>query len=121
MDSAMCSLEELGDAVYAFVADYFGEVERASEEDVRASAEVAREAISAGSPRRSGKYARGWVAEPDAEDAGAKAYRVHNRAKPGLTHLLEKGHGGPHPAGPHPHIAQGAQAGIDELERRING
>lgn len=59
--------------------------------------------------------------EPDAEDPGAKAYRIHNKAKPGLTHLLEKGHGGPHPARAHPHIADAAQAGVDDLERRMNG
>ena len=121
MSGATCDLDGLGAAVLELCGEYVAEVERAAEEDVRAAAETARDAIRDGSPRRGGKYARGWVSEPDAEDASAKAYRIHNRAKPGLTHLLEKGHGGPHPAGAHPHIAAGAQAGMDELERRIHG
>ena len=116
-----CTLEDLGDEIAAIVADYAAEVERAAEEDVRAAAQAALEAVKAGSPVKGGKYAQGWAMEPDAEDPGAKAYRIHNRTKPGLTHLLEKGHGGPHPAGAHPHIADAAQAGIDELERRIHG
>lgn len=115
-----CTLEELGDEIYAAVAGYLDDVERASEEDVRAAAQVTLGAVIAGSPERSGRYARGWAMEPDAEDPAAKAYRIHNKAKPGLTHLLEKGHGGPHPAPPHPHIADAAQAGIDDLERRIH-
>lgn len=122
MDSASCSLEELGGAIFAIVEDYVGEVDDQLEEDVRASAEVARSAIAAGSPSRGrGGYAAGWRSEPDVEDMGGKAYRIYNKTKPGLAHLLEKGHGGPHPAGAHPHIASGAQAGFDELERRLNG
>lgn len=118
---ADCSLEDLGDEIAALVGEYVDEVDGALEEDVRAAADAARDAAEAGSPRKSGKYARGWVAEPDAESPTGKAYRVHNRAKPGLTHLLEKGHGGPHAARPHPHIADAAQVGMDELERRLNG
>lgn len=114
-------LADLGDEITAIVAEYFGEVERAAEEDVRAAADAALEAVESGSPRRTGRYGRGWVSEPDSEDMAAKAYRVHNRAKPGLTHLLEKGHGGPHPAPAYPHIAPAAQAGFDELERRMHG
>lgn len=122
MDSASCSLEELPDAVLALVDDYVGEVSEHLEEDVRASAETGRSAIAAASPSRGrGGYASGWMSEPDAEDAAGKAYRIYNKRKPGLTHLLEKGHGGPHPAGAHPHIAAGAQAGFDELERRLSG
>ncbi len=109
------------DEITAIVAAYISDVERQAEEDSRAAAKVALDAVKGASPRKSGKYARGWAMEPDAEDASAKAYRIYNKSKPGLTHLLEKGHGGPHPAGPHVHIAPAAEAGIAELQRRIHG
>ena len=114
-------ITELGDAVLALVGEYAGEVRSQAEEDSRAAAAVALESVKGASPRKTGKYARGWAMEPDAEDPSATAYRIHNKAKPGLTHPLEKGHGGPRPAGPHPHIAPAFEAGRAELERRIHG
>lgn len=117
---ASVDISALGDEVYAIVADYLDDVEHAAEGDVKAAADVGLKAVKAGSPKLTGRYSRGWASEPDGEDAAAKAYRIHNKSKPGLTHLLEKGHGGPHPAGAHPHIAPAAEAGIAELERRIH-
>ena len=114
---------DFGSELIAIVEDYISEVEDSAEEDSRAAAQVALDQLHAGGPytSRSGKYAAGWAMEPDAEEMQAKAYRVFNRRKPGLTHLLEKGHGGPFPAGAYPHIADAAEAGIAELERRIRG
>lgn len=44
--------------------------------------------LKATSPRRSGKYAKGWTYKK--EKSGACI--VYNKARPQLTHLLEKGH-----------------------------
>ena len=114
-------LEELGDEITAIVCDYVADVEDSAERDVRAVAQDVAADLQATSPRRHGGYAGGWVAEPDDEGASGSAYRIHNRKKPGLTHLLEKGHGGPHPAPAHPHIADAAERGFSELERRLHG
>lgn len=118
---ASVDITDLGSELSAIVGDYVDEVERAAEEDVRAAADVAVSELRATSPKRKGRYASGWASEPDAEDMSGKAYRVFNKTKPGLTHLLEKGHGGPHPAPAHPHIAAAAEKGASELERRISG
>ena len=40
------------------------------------------------SPKKSGEYASGWTVKQQDEDT----YIVHNKSKPGLTHLLENGH-----------------------------
>lgn len=117
---ASVDIADMGDEIVAVVAEYVGEVKDAAEEDCRAAAQVALDAVKAASPGR-GRYAGGWTMEPDAEDMSAKAYRIYNARKPGLTHLLEKGHGGPSPAPAHPHIADAAEAGIAELERRMRG
>ena len=44
--------------------------------------------LKATSPRRSGKYAKGWTYKK--EKSGSCI--VYNRSRPQLTHLLEKGH-----------------------------
>ena len=118
----MGSGDGFADELHAIVSGYIGEVDRAVEDDVRAAAQVTVDQLRGVSdPGHTGKYAGGWTMEPDAEDMGANAYRIFNKRKPGLTHLLEHGHGGPAPAGAHPHIADAAEAGFAELKRRLNG
>lgn len=39
---------------------------------------------------------------------------------PGLAHLLEKGHGGPGPAGAHQHIADAAEEAFRDFERQLD-
>lgn len=116
-----CGVEDLGDEICAIVRDYVSDVERSSERDVGEVAEHVAADLRATSPKRHGGYAGGWAAEPDGESASPSAWRIHNRKKPGLTHLLEKGHGGPHPARAHPHIAPAAERGMAELKRRLDG
>ena len=65
---------------------------------------VAKAAIKAGqrtaatlrnkSPKEkdSGKYAKGWGYKSEKGFGGSAGVTVHNKAKPGLTHLLENGH-----------------------------
>lgn len=116
-----CTPDNLGDEIAAIVGEYVSEVDLEAESDVREVADMVRDELRATSPRRKGGYAGGWVAEPEDVGATGTAYRIHNRKKPGLTHLLEKGHGGPHPAGAFPHIADAAERGFAELKRRLHG
>lgn len=116
-----CGVEDLGNEVAAIVGEYVSEVDREAENDVREVAGMVCDDLHATSPRRKGGYAAGWVADPEDAGASGTAYRIHNKRKPGLTHLLEKGHGGPHPAGAFPHIADAAERGFAELRRRLRG
>ena len=120
MDNAFCSADEIGGTLFALVSDYIDELENASGDDVRDCAQMVVDELHSTSPNMKGKYAGGWTMEPDAEDTTGKVYRIYNKSKPGLTHLLEHGHGGPAPAPAHPHIADAAQTGISELERRMS-
>lgn len=52
----------------------------------------------------SGDYAAGWSTRKYMDTYAHHRRTVYNRSLPGLAHLLEHGHGGPHPAGPHRHI-----------------
>lgn len=62
-------------------------VNRVLNESARDTAEEAADKLRNTSPRRSGAYANGWVA--DREDKG---WVVHNATNYQLTHLLENGH-----------------------------
>ena len=43
------------------------------------------------SPRKTGKYARGWKSKTTSDGSTGLTKSIHNRT-PGLTHLLENGH-----------------------------
>lgn len=99
--------------------DQWGEgVRKASREDCRAIGQDTAKALRSSSPRLTGRYRSGWTSSM--EDRGSYyTVRVYNSKSPGLTHLLEHGHGGPHPAPAHPHIERAANEAFAELERRM--
>ena len=77
--------------------------------------------VQAGSPVQTGGYQKGWAVKKTSAKAGQVSITVYNRKKPGLTHLLEKGHakrGGGRVAG-QPHIAPAEQYAVSELENKI--
>lgn len=63
--------------------------------------------VKAASPVRTGKYGKGWTSKVTTS-AGRGNYgrTVYNSPRYMLAHLLQNGHGGPHPAGAKPHIPQ---------------
>ena len=74
-----------------------------------------------GSPERYGGYKQGWAVKKTVDRSSQVSVTIHNRKKPGLTHLLEKGHakrGGGRVAGK-PHIAPAEEYAVNELEAAI--
>ncbi len=88
-------------------------IEEAGEETAKNLAADLREK----SPKDTGDYAKGWRYRKEAPGR----YRVYNKDKPQLTHLLEKGHakrgGGRVEA--KVHIKPAEERHIPQLERRI--
>ena len=124
MDSASVSVDELGSSLSAFLSGYVKELEDQAKEDVDAAARATEEELhewKGRTGRSTGKYAKGWTTSEDREVGAGYAVRVHNKSKPGLAHLLSKGHalrnGGFY--GGDGHVASAADTGIAELERRI--
>ncbi|KRM73009.1 HK97 gp10 family phage protein [Lacticaseibacillus brantae] len=81
--------------------------------------DVADEAVStlqSTSPKKAGKYAKGWAKQRD-----GNTVRVYNKTHAGLTHLLENGHakkdGGRTQA--QPHIGPAAAAAAKSFESKI--
>jgi len=59
------------------------------------------------SPKRTGRYAKGWTVKSERAHGKPTRYIIHNRDRPHLAHLLEHGHakrGGGRVQG-QPHIA----------------
>ncbi|MCI9190909.1 MAG: HK97 gp10 family phage protein [Lachnospiraceae bacterium] len=75
--------------------------------------------VKGAAPVRTGKYAKGWTSKnTDQGGRGTCGRTVYQRAKPGLAHLLQHGHGGPRPAGAHPHIPSDEET-AELLERNL--
>lgn len=84
---AKISIDGLENEIANALKEYTSEVEEGLE---KSKMKVARNAVStlkSTSPKSSGEYAKGW----GSVKRGTNRI-IRNRTKPGLTHLLEKGH-----------------------------
>lgn len=89
---------------------------------------VAKEAVKElklapleGRGSKKGHYKDGWTSKVESERAENIGIRVYNRKKPGLTHLLEKGHakrGGGRVEGI-PHISTAEENAAVNYEKRL--
>jgi hypothetical protein len=68
--------------------------------------------IKGKSPVMTGKYRAGWGSKIT-KQAGRGGYgrTVHNKTRYMLVHLLQNGHGGPHPARAHRHVPSDEEVG----------
>ena len=72
--------------------------------------------LKGSSPADTGAYAKSWSHRTDKEfTKGSKVYTTYNSKHYQLTHLLERGHGGPAPAPPHAHIKPAEKKWNDEF------
>lgn len=71
--------------------EYSVEVKRATNNSMDVVAKEAVTKLKNTSPKRSGKYARGWTVKRERGSGGINTETVHNRVYQ-LTHLLENGH-----------------------------
>lgn len=107
--------------VTAALEQYSQEVQDAVNEAAKEAAEVTQRQLKANSPKRKGKYARGWRIKKQ-EMGNLVSYVVYNGASPGLTHTLEHGHLARNQFGTYgrvraiPHIGDAADAGIQRFE-----
>ena len=64
------------------------DVQKAMDESINKVANEAAQKLRSSSPKKTGKYARGWRSKKDGEHCAV----VHNSTNYQLTHLLENGH-----------------------------
>lgn len=119
--STKIAIADLTRAVNDALTEYRDLTEEALKTAVTEVAKETKEIAKQGSPSRSGKYKKGWATKKTVDSSGEISITVYNRAKPGLTHLLEKGHakrGGGRVSGI-THIATAEDYAVEELEAKI--
>lgn len=110
------------DEITKALQEYTTEVEEGLEKAKEKATKDGAKALKASSPKKYGKYAKGWRAKKD-----GKAWVIHNATRYQIAHLLEKGHakrGGGRVSGK-AHIAPVEEQVIkqfeDEVEKVIKG
>lgn len=112
---------DLTRAVNEAMSEYRDLTEQALKSAVTEVAKETKDIAGEKSPSLSGHYKKGWATKKTTDASGQISIIVYNRARPGLTHLLEKGHakrGGGRVSGV-PHIAPAEEHAVAELEARI--
>ena len=126
--SRLIEIDEFGRSMERLLEEVGGDVKQGSTRAVRKSAQkgkrnVMRNAEDKGLRRSHGgrHYIDGWAYRVKQGAEGPSA-EIGNKSKPGLAHLLEKGHakvGGGRVEGI-PHIAPAAEETFDEFVRLMN-
>ena len=115
------TVDRLSDEIMDALEEYKEMTDEVVQTAVDTVSKETKKIVQAGSPIKTGGYQKGWAVKKTSAKAGQVSITVYNRKKPGLTHLLEKGHakrGGGRVAG-HPHIAPAEEYAIGELENKI--
>lgn len=112
----MVSIDNLANEITQILQEYTTEVEEGLEKAKEKVAKDGAKTLKSSSPKRYGKYAKGWRAKKD-----GKAWVIHNATRHQLTHLLEKGHakrGGGRVPG-RAHIAPVEERAIKDFEEEV--
>lgn len=117
-------IESLAVSISAMLEEYSADVVADMKSEAKEVAKATVKELKATSPvgaGSNGHYKDGWTSKVEAENSVSIGIRVYNKKKPGLTHLLEKGHakrGGGRVEGI-PHIAPAEKNAIAEYEKRL--
>lgn len=119
-------IDQLGFAIADIMSQYATDVTSDMKAESRSIAKEIVEELKKTSPEGSGTskkghYKKGWTSKVTGERATSLIITVYNRTKPGLTHLLEKGHakrGGGRVNGS-PHIAPVEKRAEERLIRQL--
>lgn len=83
---------ELGEAINTILTDYGHAVEESTAEIVEQVAKETVDELKSNSPKKTGRYAKGWRKRKLRSNGTATTYEVYNATDYQLTHLLEFGH-----------------------------
>jgi len=121
MSNQRVSVDGLTDAVMDGLREYAELATESMKAAVKKAGATVQKEISAGAPRRTGRYAGSWRTKTTKESSTELEVTVYSPRRYMLAHLLENGHakrGGGRVAG-RPHIFPAEQHGIEQLERDI--
>ena len=85
-------VDNLAATVEKTLSDYADDVNDVVKQEIKDAGKEAVKELKEKSPKRTGKYAKGWRSTVQKKESAVGAeVVVHNKVH-GLTHLLEKGH-----------------------------
>ena len=114
---AVIKVDELAGEIVLAIQAYTEDVSEAIDQAARDTAKAMAKDLRETSPKDTGEYAKGWAYRKEAPGS----YRVYNKKKPQLTHLLEHGHakaGGGRVEGI-PHIKPAEDRYVPEFEKKV--
>ena len=114
---AVIKVDELAGEIVLAIQAYTEDVSEAIDQAARDTAKAMAKDLRETSPKDTGEYAKGWTYRKEAPGS----YRVYNKKKPQLTHLLEHGHakrGGGRVEG-RPHIKPAEERHLPGFERKV--
>lgn len=118
-------IDALAGEVMKLMEEYAADVSADMKTEAKTVAKEAVKELKQTSPEgtgsRKGHYKEGWASKVESENAVSIGIRIYNRKKPGLTHLLEKGHakrGGGRVEGK-PHISTAEENVVNDYEKRL--
>lgn len=122
--NAICAAD-LETVISKLTEEYVEEIEEVLKKEAKATGKKIAETLKQTSPKGEGgikgHYADGWTSKITSENMGTVQVTVYNRSKPGLIHLLEKGHanrGGGRTLGKL-HVAPAAEKAEEEFVKRL--
>ena len=120
MSNTTTDIDGLEATIGALLNDYSDSVILATKNSVKSNAKTCCENIKADSPKKTGKYSRGWRVRIEESPLEIKGI-VYNGTCPALTHLLENGHGlrNGGRARAFPHIKKNEQAANENTLKEI--
>lgn len=106
----------VSDQLDKILLEYSDNLNRAAAEITAKTARLVAAELRTTSPKDRPKYYAGWTTKRETGFGGSVRVTVYNSTHPGLTHLLEKGHGN---AKAKPHIKPAEQKYNDEYIRAM--
>lgn len=89
MQNKIINIDDIASEIAEMVKAETEETRQAADEAAKKAITKARDELKATSPRRTGKYARGWKTRKAEK---FYFYEAYNSTKPEITHLLNTGH-----------------------------
>lgn len=121
MADIVCSIDNIASVLADELSQYSEEVAEEVKQAVDDVSQELVENIKKDSPKKTGKYAKGWTSKVEYESKTDKRIRVYNKTDYQLTHLLEYGHAkqnGGRVEGK-AHIRPNEEKAIKQLEKKI--
>lgn len=90
------NIDSMAEEIASIMAGYAADVSTDLKKETRKVAKDTVNELKITSPEgkgsKKGHYKDGWTSKVETERSDSIGIKIYNRKKPGLTHLLEKGH-----------------------------